>query len=151
MKLTKKGEYGLRALLALTLAYGQRPLSLREISQREKISYKFLEQIMTLLKKARFVQSVKGQFGGYTLSRPPDEINLGEVIRAVEGPLAPLGSAAEIRKRIQAEDRHLGFYYTLLEIRDAIAAIVDKRTLADICESSLKLSGSKSNYQMYHI
>ena len=151
MKLTKKGEYGLRALLALSFAHGERTLNLREIAKKEKIPYKFLEQIMTLLKKMGFVQSIKGKYGGYSLSRSPKEITLGEVIRALEGPLAPLGSVAEIRKRIQTEDQHLGLYYTLLDVRDAIATIVDEKTLADICERSLKLTGSKSNYQMYYI
>lgn len=151
MKLTKKGEYGLRALLSLTLAYGQQPLNLREISRREKIPYKFLEQIMTLLKRGRFVQSVKGQFGGYSLSRPAEEITLGEVIRTLEGPLAPLGSAAEIRKIIDAETHHPGLYSVVMDVHNAISEILDQRTLADVCERSLELTQTQTAYHMYHI
>ncbi len=151
MKITKTGEYGIRALLALAFAYGQQTINLRKISKQEEIPYKFLEQIMTLLKKSGFVQSTKGKYGGYSLSRSPKKITLGEVIRAVEGPLAPISTTAEIKKRIQSESQHPGFYAALLDVRNAIAEILDKRTLADICEKSLELTGSKSNYQMYYI
>lgn len=151
MKITKRGEYSLRALLALSLVHGRKTLNLREISQEEKIPYKFLEQIMTLLKRAGFVRSIKGKFGGYLLSRSPKEITFGEVIRAVEGPLAPLETAVEIKKRIQMEENHPGLYCMFLEVRDAIADILDQKTLADVCEKSNELSSAKSTYQMYYI
>ena len=151
MKLSKKGEYGLRALLALAFVYDERTLNLREISKQEKIPHKFLEQIMMLLKKTGFVDSVKGKYGGYSLSRSPKKITLGEIVRAVEGPLSPIGTVDEIKKRIQVEDHHPGLYVAFLEVRDATAEILDKRTLADVCKKSLELTGSKSPYQMYHI
>ncbi len=151
MKLTKKGEYGLKALLALTFVYEDRTLNLREISKLEKIPYKFLEQIMMLLKKTGFVQSVKGKYGGYSLSRSPKKITLGEIIRAVEGPLSPIGTVEEIKKRIRSEEQHPGLYDALLETRNSIADILDKKTLADVCQKSLELTGSKSVYQMYYI
>lgn len=151
MKITKKGEYALKALLALSLTYGERTLNLREIAKQEKIPYKFLEQIMILLKKVGFVQSTQGKYGGYALARSPKSITLGEIIRAVEGPLSPIGTVAEIKKRIQAETEHPGLYVALLEVRDAVAEILDKKTLADVCEKSRELSGGKSTYQMYHI
>lgn len=151
MKITKQGEYALKALLALALVHEEKTLSLREISKQEKIPYKFLEQIMRLLKKTGFVQSTKGQYGGYCLARSPKEITLGETIRAVEGPLSPIGTKAEIKKRIQTEEHHPGLYCILLEVRDAIAEILDKKTLVDACEKSLELKSSKSVYQMYYI
>ena len=151
MKITKQGDYALRALLALSLTYDRKTLSIREISKQEKIPHKFLEQIMTLLKKTGFVQSTKGKHGGYCLSRSPKDITLGDAIRAVEGPLSPLGTKAEIKKRIQTEEHHPGLYCILLDVRDAIADILDKKTLADACEKSLELTSSKSIYQMYHI
>lgn len=151
MKITKKGEYALRALLALAYAHGERTLNLREIAKHEKIPYKFLEQIMILLKRTKFVESVKGKFGGYSLARDPKEITLGQIIRAVEGPLAPIGTAVELRRKIQSEEKHPGLFVTLLEVRDAIADILDQKTLAQVCEKSLELSGSKSPYQMYYI
>ena len=151
MKVTKKGEYALKALLALSFFYGERTLNLREIAKQEKIPYKFLEQIMLLLRKAGFIQSVQGKYGGYLLSRSPKNITLGEIIRSVEGPLSPIGTAAEIKKQIQSEGQHPGLYYTFLDVRNAIAEILDKKTLADVCDKSLELTGSKSPYQMYYI
>jgi Rrf2 family protein len=150
MKITKKGEYALRTLLALACVYGERTISLREIAEQEKISYKFLEQIMILLKKMRFVESTQGKFGGYALARSPKEITLGEIIRAVEGPIAPIGTTAEIKRKIQSEEKHRGLYQAFLEVRDAISEILDHKTLADVLEQSLELSRSKS-FQMYYI
>ena len=151
MKITKKGEYALRALLDLSFIYNERTLNLREIAKQEKIPHKFLEQIMMLLKKTGFVQSVQGKYGGYLLARPPKHITLGEIIRAVEGPLSPIGTAAEIKKKIQSQSQHSGLYFIFLEVRNAISEILDKKTLADVCDKSLELTGSKSPYQMYYI
>lgn len=151
MKITKRGEYALKALLALTFAYGERTLSLRTISKSESLPVKFLEQIMMVLRQNGFVQSVKGKQGGYSLSRPPEKITLGEIIRAVEGPIAPIGTAAEIEKKIQICDRDAGLYSCLLDIRNAIAEVVDKKTLADVREKSLELARSEFSHQMYYI
>ena len=151
MKITKRGEYGLRALLALAAVSGQRTLSLRQISAQERLPVKFLEQIMMVLKRSGFVESVKGKHGGYSLSRSPAEITVGEVIRAVDGPLAPMATAAEIAKRIQKEDRNSGLYSILLDVRNAISEILDHKSLADICTKSLELARSKPKRQMYYI
>jgi len=151
MKLTKRGEYGLRTLLALACIYGQKTLSLREISVQEKLPVKFMEQIMMVLKGNRLVDSVKGKHGGYSLSRPPEEIMVGEVIRAVDGPLAPMMTAKEIEKMIQKDDHHPGLYAILLDVRNAISEILDHKSLADICTRSLELARSKPTRQMYYI
>lgn len=151
MKITKRGEYGLRALLALALVYNQKTLSLREISSQERLPVKFLEQIMMILKRNNFVESVKGKHGGYSLSRPPEAITLGEVIRAVEGPLAPITNAREIEKRIQRDDHHPGLYSVFLDVRNAISEILDYKSLADICTKSFELARSKPKRQMYYI
>ncbi|MBI2167709.1 MAG: Rrf2 family transcriptional regulator [Candidatus Omnitrophica bacterium] len=151
MKLTKKGEYALRALLRLSANYPQKSLSLREISERERLPVKFLEQIMMVLKRSGLVESTKGKQGGYTLARRPEEITLGEIIRVIEGPIAPFGTALEIEKRIQKKDPHAGLFACLLEVRNAIAEIVDKKTLADICEKSRELCHSENSHPMYYI
>lgn len=151
MKLTKRGEYGLRTLLALACVYGQKTLSLREISVQERLPVKFLEQIMMVLKGNGLVDSVKGKHGGYSLSRPPEEITAGEVIRAVDGPLAPMMTAKEIEKMIQKDDHHPGLYAVLLDVRNAISEILDHKSLADICTKSLELARSKPTRQMYYI
>ena len=152
MKLTKRGEYGLRALLALSMVHGKKTLSLREISFRERLPVKFLEQIMMTLKRARLVESVKGKHGGYSLARAPEKITLGEVIRVVDGPLAPIATAEEIKRRIQRDDCHPGLYSVLLDVRNAISEILDHKSLADICTKSLELSHSRgTTRQMYYI
>lgn len=151
MKITKRGEYGLKALLSLALVYGRKTLSLREISAHERLPVKFLEQIMMTLKRNGLVESVKGKHGGYSLSRAPEEITVGEVIRAVEGPLAPIATAEEIEKRIQRDDHHPGLYSILLDVRNAIAEILDHKSLADICTKSFEIARSKPKRQMYYI
>ena len=151
MKLTKRGEYGLRALLALAMIYGQKTLSLREISNREKLPVKFLEQIMMILKRHDFVESTKGKHGGYALSRSPEKITVGEVIRAIDGPLGPVGTADEMEHRLRKENRHPGLYEILLDVRNAISELLDHKSLADICTKSLELARSKGKRQMYYI
>lgn len=151
MKLTKRGEYALKTLLILAGAYGQRTLSLGEIARSEKLPLKFLEQIMMTLRRNEFVESSKGKGGGYALSRSPKEVMLGEVIRAVEGPLAPIATAAEIEKRARRDVRYGGLYLALLEVRNAVAGILDRKSLADILEKSLELSWSEPSNQMYYI
>ena len=152
MKLTKKGEYSLKALLALASVYEQKKvLALKDIARQENISFKFLEQIMMMLKHAGFVESIMGKHGGYRLAHPPKEISLGEIIRAVEGPLAPLGTAAQIQKKIEKGESHPGLYCLLLEVRDAISNVLDQKTLADVCELSNEMMTSKSKSNMYYI
>lgn len=151
MKITKRGEYALKALLAMAFVYGQKTLSLREISREERLPVKFLEQIMMVLKRNDFVQSTKGKHGGYALSRPPQTITVGEVIRAVDGPLSPVGNAKEIERRIRQDDRHPGLYSTLLDVRNAISEILDHKSLADICTRSLEIGRSSESRQMYYI
>lgn len=151
MKITKRGEYALRALLALALVYDQRTLSLRELSEKERLPVKFLEQIMMVLKRAGLVESVKGKHGGYSLSRPPAAITLGQVIRTADGPLSPIATAEEIQKRIRLNERHVGLYCALLDVRNAISEILDKKTLADVCAKSLELAREKSSRPMYYI
>ncbi len=151
MKVTKRGEYALRALLALAFVHEQRTLNLREIAEQEKLPLKFLEQIMIVLKRNNFVESTKGKHGGYALSRLPEEITLGEIIRAVDGPLAPLGTRREIEKKVRRNDRESGLYAVLLDVRNAISEILDKKTLADVCEKSLQLARTGPGLQMYYI
>lgn len=151
MKITKRGEYALKALLALAQEYNVKRLSLREISEQEKLPVKFLEQIMMVLRRSGLVQSTKGKHGGYGLARPPHEVTLGEIIRTVDGPLAPIGTAGEMEKKIQRNERHAGLYCMLLEVRNAISGILDKQTLADVCEKSREIAQERSTQQMYYI
>ena len=87
MKLSTKGRYSVTALYHIALAYGKGPVSLKSISERQGVSYSYLGQLFITLKKAGFVKSVRGAQGGYVLTRPPEEITIGEIIVATEGPI----------------------------------------------------------------
>ncbi len=90
MKLTAKGEYGVRAMVRLALNYRAGPMPLPEIARQEDISPQFLEQIFLVLRRAGLIESVRGARGGYTLAKPPEKIPIGDIIKALEGPIAPV-------------------------------------------------------------
>ena len=93
MKLSTKGKYGLRAFIDLAASGEGQPVSILSIAQRQEISISYLEKLMAMLKKAGLVESVRGVTGGYTVARPMDEISVGDVLRALEGDLAPVECA----------------------------------------------------------
>src|SRR5689334_15095774 len=88
--LSSRARYATRALLDLTLHYSEGPIQIHDIAERQAIPVKFLEQILLALKRFGFVQSRKGPGGGYALAKPPETITLGAVVRAMDGPLAPI-------------------------------------------------------------
>jgi Rrf2 family cysteine metabolism transcriptional repressor len=89
MRLTARSEYGLLALIDLGVRYGEGPVSAREVSERQGIPLKFLEQLLAAMRKAGLVSASRGAHGGFTLTREPDQISVLEVVEALEGPLAP--------------------------------------------------------------
>ena len=93
MKLSTKGRYGLRAFIDLAVWGEGRPVSLNSIAERQEISVSYLEQLMAKLKKAGLVTSASGANGGYAVARPVEEISVGDVLRALEGDLAPVECA----------------------------------------------------------
>ncbi len=95
MKLSTKGRYGLRAFVDIAIYSEKEPVSLAEVAKRQDISISYLEQLMTKLKKANLVESVRGASGGYVLTRKPEEISVGDVLRALEGDLSPVECATE--------------------------------------------------------
>lgn len=95
MKLSTKGRYGARAMLELALNYGKGPVLLREISERQDISARYLERMMTALVCAGLVRSSRGQSGGFTLAKPPKEISLDQIIQSLEGSIAPVACVDE--------------------------------------------------------
>lgn len=90
MKLSTKGRYGLRALIDLAQNSSKEPVSINNIAARQELSERYLEQLMTLLRKAGLVKSSRGAGGGYVLAKPPEEISVGDVLRALEGSLEPV-------------------------------------------------------------
>ena len=93
VKLSTKGRYGLRALIDLAQYSEQTPVSITSISSRQDLSERYLEQLMSMLKKAGLVRSVRGAGGGYVLAKPADQISVGDVLRALEGSLEPVDCA----------------------------------------------------------
>jgi Rrf2 family protein len=134
MKLSKRGEYGLRALQDLALRYGEGPVKSTDLAERNNIPPKFLEQIMLMLKRAQVVRSRKGPQGGYYLARPPEEISLAEVVRQLDGPLAPISCVSEIAyEPCGCPDMEAcGLRRVMQEVRDTVAQIMERTTLADL-------------------
>lgn len=136
-QLSKRTQYSLRALYALTRKFGEGPVLITTLAEAETIPKKFLEQILVSLKSAGFVSSKKGKGGGYVLAQPPEKITIGSVIRAIEGPLAPLPCASETRFRKCDECVDIqtcGTRIVMRQVRDAMAAILDETTLAMVCK-----------------
>jgi Rrf2 family protein len=129
----------LKALTHLTEAYEQGLVKIHEIAEEEQIPEKFLEGILVALKNARLVSSQRGREGGYRLRRPPAEILIGEVVRTIDGPLAPFGDAVELAHRVKTEPRHAGLFDLFLDVRNAAAAILDHTSLQDLLERNRRV------------
>ncbi len=135
MKISQKGLYALQAMMALSRRYNQGSIKIREIAYEENLPEKFLELILLELKNARLVESVRGAKGGYQLRRAPAEIRLSEIIRLIDGPLAPFGDAESLRILIDRDVPHRSLYKVFLQVRDAAARILDNTSLADLVSS----------------
>jgi Rrf2 family protein len=135
-QLSKRTQYSLRALYALARNYGHGPVLITRLAEDELIPKKFLEQILLSLKNLGLVSSKKGKGGGYLLVQPPAQITLASVIRMIEGPLAPLPCASETRFRKCDECVDIetcGTRIIMREVRDAVAEILERTTLAMVC------------------
>lgn len=132
MKISQKGLYALQATMMLARHYQQGAIKIRDIAYEEDLPEKFLELILLELKNARIVESARGAKGGYQLRRPPSEIRLSEIIRLIDGPLAPFGDAGQLRNLIDRDAEHRALYQVFLEVRDAAARILENTSIADI-------------------
>ena len=134
MKVSHRGLYALQALIHLAEAYDMGLVVARSIAEKERIPEKFLEGILLALKNARIVSSERGRDGGYRLRKPPQEIFIGDVVRLIDGPLAPFGDVVELQHRVKTETRHPGLFDLFLEVRNSASVIVDRTSLADLVE-----------------
>jgi Rrf2 family protein len=132
MKISQKGLYALQAMMMLARKYQQGAIRIRDIAYEENLPEKFLELILLELKNARIVESVRGAKGGYQLRRDPATIQLSEIIRLIDGPLAPFGDADQLRVLIDRDIPHRALYQVFLDVRDAAAHILESTTLADL-------------------
>src|SRR3984893_1902946 len=149
LRVSTKGEYGVRIMVDLARHYGDRPRSLTDISQSESLPLAYLEQLVKLLREAEpaLVVSTRGAHGGYKLSRHPAEITMGEVVRVLEGPIAPMICATE------GEMTQLCDYldscktrYLWAKVRDAVAQTLDSMTLAELAALSSEGQNAATNF-----
>jgi Rrf2 family protein len=148
--LTNKGKYGLKAMAHLAGLEPGKPALVADIALANRIPKKFLDAILGELRTAGFVHSKKGRGGGYVLAKPAAEIRVGEIIRALDGPLAPIACASRsyYRRCDDCEDeKHCSVRLMMLEAREAIARVLDHHSLADM----RALSEMDDTNLMYHI
>jgi Rrf2 family protein len=142
VKLSKRGEYALRALIdfGLAEALGKPLLQINELAAKEELPVKFLEQILMQLKASGYLESRRGKRGGYLLARPPEEISIGQVVRLIDGPLAPIAcvSKTAYQRCTCPDEEHCGLRMLMLDVRNAISNVLDRFTLADIVEVTLR-------------
>jgi Rrf2 family protein len=139
MHLSKRGEYGLRAMIILAEAQQNYPpglIQIKEISLRDQIPSKFLEQILLALKNAGLVQSKMGVNGGYYLARPSDQINLSQIVRVLDGPLAPVRCVSQMAYEPCGcpDENTCGLRMAMGDVRNAIADVLENTTLAAVIQ-----------------
>lgn len=136
MRLSTRGEYGLRTMAGLANVYESGPISLAQVAKSENISLSYLEQLIGQLRKKGLVVSTRGAKGGYRLARPPERITVGDVVRAVEGPIAPLDCVSEEEANCKCQHQSACRTRVVWErLRDSIAETLDSTTLADLVSS----------------
>lgn len=135
MRISKRGEYGLRAMIDMATWKSENGVvQIKEIAEREQIPSKFLEQILLTLKNAGLLHSKMGIGGGYYLARPADQITLGHIVRILDGPLAPIRCVSQMAYEPCGcpDEQHCGLRLVMGDVRNAIAGILDHTTLADV-------------------
>jgi Rrf2 family protein len=137
----------MRALVVLGLNYSDSVVPIQTIAKLQNIPKRFLEQILNDLKAMGILESKRGVSGGYRLRRPPDQITLAEVIRFIEGPLAPVACVSQnfYKKCSCPDEQKCGIRSVMKEVREAIVSILDKVTIAQMCERVRELQAKHSN------
>ncbi|AAO35632.1 transcriptional regulator [Clostridium tetani] len=140
MKLSTKGRYGVRAMIDLALNYGDIPISIKSISERQNISEYYLEQLFATLRKADLIKSIRGAQGGYLLSREPKDISIAEIIETLEGPveLSNCVSQGECENMDSCSTRLLW-----VRIKESIDNVTKTTTLQDMVDDYYKLNSCK--------
>ncbi len=146
MRITYKGDYALKTILDLAIHYGSAPVTIPDLAKRADIPVKFLEQILLELKKGGFVESRRGNIGGYLLARNPSEITVGDIVRFIEGPIEPISCVKKGYKG--CSDLHnCAFREIWSEISLLISGVVDRVTFAELV-AKLRAKKEAFNYQI---
>jgi Rrf2 family protein len=142
MKLSKRGEYGLRTLIHLGIAQevGREVLAVSDLSAADHLPLKYVEQILAQLRHEGIVGTRRGKYGGYFLKRPADGITIGEIVRLFDGMLAPIPCASEAfyQPCTCADEEHCGLRMLMIDVRNAISNLLDRYTLADVVGVTLR-------------
>ncbi len=152
--ISKKTKYALKALIYLAREFDKGPILIADLARDERIPKKFLELILLTLKNNGILQSRKGKGGGYYLGKSPKEISMGNVIRLLEGPLAPVPCVSETAYAKCEEcldERTCGIRLMMKDVRDAIAKILDGTTLADVLERTARAEQQEKGVLHYYI
>jgi Rrf2 family protein len=132
MKISKKSDYALRVLFTLVEHYGQGPISIRELAERNAVPKRFLEHIMLDLKSQGWVKSLPGKAGGYTLAQRPEQIHMGQVVRHFDNILAPINCVSIREYETCSQESTCRFRRVFLQIRNETAHLMDNATLASV-------------------
>lgn len=134
MKLSTRGRYGVRAMYDLATQYGEGPVPLKLVAERQGISEHYLEQLIAPLRKAKLVKSLRGVAGGYELGREPAAITVGDIIRVLEGPIAPVDCVIEDESSHSTCDHPEGCvtHRIWAKVRDSITEVLDSISLEDL-------------------
>ncbi len=136
MRLSTKGRYGLRAVLEIAARHGEGPVTTQTIAQNQGISERYLDQIMIPLKRSGIINSVRGARGGYVLAKKAEAIKVGDIIRALEGPIAPADCVSE-QSPLQCRRQEMCITRPLwAKLRDSITEVLDSYTLAELAEEA---------------
>ena len=130
MKISRKSDYALRVLMTLVEHYGQEPISIRELAERNAVPKRFLEHIMLDLKSQGWVSSLPGKSGGYVLEQRPEEIRMGQIVRYFDGVLAPISCVSVTHYERCSQEPVCHFRRVLLDARNETARLMDNTTLA---------------------
>lgn len=149
MKLSTKGRYGLKAMFELALHYGQGPIPLKIIAESQNLSEHYLEQLVAVLRKNGLVKSVRGAQGGYMLNKLPNEITVGNIIRALEGDIAPADCVIENEETSCEREKYCVTKTIWIKIRDSINDVIDSITLQDMVDDHNQMTKNKG--YMYYI
>jgi Rrf2 family protein len=144
MKISFKGDYALKIILDLAMHYGKGITQIKDISKRQDIPEKFLEQIITTLKGANYVKTVRGPRGGVLLAKPPSKITMGEIIRLMEGPTSPITCVSRTARARCTYERKCAFRGYFEKIRDCINEVVDKTTFQEIADKADKMRSAET-------
>ncbi|MGE0826999.1 MAG: Rrf2 family transcriptional regulator [Candidatus Binatia bacterium] len=154
MKLSKKCEYALRALTRLNTAGALHVVSIQELARQERIPKKFLEQVLLALKKAGILQSSRGKAGGYSMGVAPEDVSLGDIIRAVDGPLQPLpclNTTMPVKCADCVSLEHCWLRSVMAEVSAGLTTLLAQISLADICHRAALSEQQDGRALTYHI